>query len=48
MAEVATHAFEAFVADVRAGTFPDGEHSYAMPPAEAEKLAVALKAGGSE
>ena len=48
VAEVATHAFEAFVADVRAGTFPDGEHRYAMPPAEAEKLAVALKAGGTD
>ena len=48
VAEVATHAFEAFVADVRAGTFPDGEHSYAMPSAEAEKLVAALKAGGSE
>ena len=48
VAEVATHAFEAFVADVRAGTFPDAEHSYAMPSAEAEKLAVALKTGESE
>ena len=48
VAEVATHAFEAFVADVRAGTFPDGEHSYTMPSAEAQMLAVALKAGGSE
>ena len=48
VAEVATHAFEAFVADVRAGTFPDDEHSYTMPPAETEKLAVALQAGKSE
>jgi 3-methyl-2-oxobutanoate hydroxymethyltransferase len=46
VAEVATRAFEAFVADVRAGAFPDAEHSYSMKAEEAAKLAAALKDGG--
>ena len=46
VAEVATRAFEAYAADVRAGIFPDAEHSYTMKPEEAEKLAVALKKEG--
>lgn len=43
VAEVATKAFADYTADVRAGTFPDEEHSYKMKPEEAEKLAQALK-----
>ena len=45
VAEVATRAFEAYVADVRAGTFPDDDHTYPMKAEEAEKLAAALKEG---
>ena len=43
VAEVATRAFADYAADVRAGTFPDEDHSYKMKPEEAEKLAQALK-----
>jgi len=43
VAEVATKAFADYAADVRAGTFPDEDHSYKMKPEEAEKLAQALK-----
>jgi len=42
IAEVATQAFADFAADVRAGTFPDADHSYEMRPQEAEKLAGLL------
>ena len=41
--EVATNAFAEFAREVRAGTFPDAEHTYKMPAEEAEKLAAALK-----
>ena len=41
--EVAVNAFKAYADDVRAGTFPDADHSYKMKPEEAEKLAAALK-----
>ena len=40
--EVAVNAFTSFAEDVRSGQFPDAEHSYKMPAAEAEKLAAAL------
>ncbi len=43
VAEVATQAFAAYAADVRAGTFPDEDHSYKMKPEEAERLAQMLK-----
>lgn len=43
MAEIATQAFAAYAADVRAGTFPDADHSYKMKPEEAAALAEALK-----
>lgn len=42
IAEVATQAFADFAADVRAGAFPDADHSYEMHPREAEKLAGLL------
>ena len=42
MAEIATQAFADYGADVRNGTFPDADHSYAMNPEEAAKLARAL------
>jgi len=48
VAEVATQAFAAFAGDVRAGTFPDAEHSYTMKPEEAAKLAQALAGRGDE
>ena len=44
MAEVATKAFAEYAEEVRAGTFPDADHSYKMKPEEAEKLARALAA----
>ena len=42
--EVATKAFADYAADVRDGGFPDAEHSYKMPAAEAEKLTALLAA----
>ena len=45
IAEVATEAFAAYAADVRAGAFPDADHSYKMKPEEAQKLAASLKGG---
>ncbi len=42
VAEVATDAFSAFAADVRAGVFPDAEHTYEMKPEEVARLAAAL------
>ena len=42
MAEIATQAFADYAAEVRNGTFPDADHSYAMNPEEAAKLARAL------
>lgn len=41
---VAQAAFDAYVADVRAGSFPDADHSYAMKPEEEARLAEALAA----
>lgn len=42
VAEIATQAFADYAADVRAGTFPDEDHTYTMKPDEADKLAKAL------
>jgi len=42
VAEVATRAFADFAAEVRAGTFPDADHSYKMKPEEAEALSRRL------
>ena len=36
-------AIEAYAADVRAGTFPDAEHSYAMDEDERERFEVNRK-----
>lgn len=44
VAEVAVRAFQSYVDDVRAGTFPDDAHSYQMKAEEAEKLTKALAA----
>ncbi|MCY4192088.1 MAG: 3-methyl-2-oxobutanoate hydroxymethyltransferase [Rhodospirillaceae bacterium] len=41
--DIATRAFAQFAEEVRAGTFPDEEHSYKMKPEEAVKLAHALE-----
>ncbi len=38
VAEVATQAMQAYAEDVRAGTFPDADHSYQMSEDEAAKL----------
>jgi len=50
VAEVATKAIEAYAADVRAGTFPDADHSYQMKPEEILKLKqmLAKQQGGSD
>lgn len=45
MSDVATRAFEAFASEVRAGTFPDEDHSYKMNAAEAKKFIKALEEG---
>jgi 3-methyl-2-oxobutanoate hydroxymethyltransferase len=45
IAEVATRAFADYAAEVRAGSFPDADHSYRMKPEEAAKLASALSEG---
>ena len=45
VAEVATGAFGAYVADVREGRFPGTEHCYAMKPDEAERLRKQLALG---
>lgn len=38
LSEIAVSALRQYAADVRAGTFPDAEHSYSMKPEEAQKL----------
>ena len=43
--EVATQAFRDYAAEVKAKTFPDGDHTYKMNPEEAEKLRAALAEG---
>ena len=45
VAEVATNAFAQYAEDVRAGTFPDADHSYQIKPEEAARLAEMLKQG---
>jgi len=46
IAELATKAFSEYAADVRAGTFPDEEHSYQMKPEEAARFKELLANGG--
>jgi len=41
--EIATQAFAQYAEEVRAGAFPDADHSYKMKPEEAAKLAKALR-----
>ena len=43
IAEIATQAFSDYAKDVRAGHFPDDEHSYHMKQEEAQKLATILE-----
>jgi 3-methyl-2-oxobutanoate hydroxymethyltransferase len=38
LSQVAVRALQDYAAEVRAGTFPDAEHSYTMKPEEADKL----------
>ena len=45
VAEVATNAFAQYAEEVRAGVFPDADHSYQMKPEEAVRLAQMLKQG---
>ena len=40
VAEMATQAFADYAAEVRAGAFPDADHSYAMKPEEAARFAA--------
>lgn len=46
LSTIAVEAMAAFAAEVRAGAFPDADHSYGMKAEEQEKLAAAL-AGSS-
>ena len=43
LAEIATEAFSAYAADVRAGRFPDAEHSYQMKPEEITRFDALTK-----
>ena len=46
VSEIAVAALAEFAAEVRAGKFPDAEHSYGMKPEEEEKLNAALAQRG--
>ena len=43
LAQIATEAFAAYADDVRAGRFPDAEHSYQMKPEEIARLNALMK-----
>jgi 3-methyl-2-oxobutanoate hydroxymethyltransferase len=43
LAEIATQAFANYASDVRAGTFPDADHSYTMKPEEVARFEALLK-----
>ncbi|MEM9050125.1 MAG: 3-methyl-2-oxobutanoate hydroxymethyltransferase [Pseudomonadota bacterium] len=45
VAQIATQAFADYAAEVRAGVFPDADHSYRMKPHEAETFARLLEEG---
>lgn len=47
LAQIATDAFAAYAEDVRAGRFPDAEHSYAMSDAERARFEAQLNEGKS-
>ena len=47
IAEIATQAFSDYAKDVRAGRFPDDEHSYHMKQEEAQKLFARLEKKGT-
>ena len=47
IAEIARQAFSDYVKDVRAGHFPDDEHSYHMKQEEAQKLFAILEKKGT-
>ena len=47
IAEIATQAFSDYAKDVRAGHFPDDEHSYHMKQEEAQKLFARLEDKGT-
>lgn len=47
IAEIATQAFSDYAKDVRAGHFPDDEHSYHMKQEEAQKLFARLEKKGT-
>ena len=47
IAEIATQAFSDYAKDVRAGHFPDDEHSYHMKQEEAQKLFAILEKKGT-
>lgn len=47
IAEIATQAFSDYAKDVRAGHFPDDEHSYHMKQEEAQKLFAGLEKKGT-
>lgn len=47
VAEHAISAFRAYAEDVRAGTFPDEDHSYGMKAEEAERFAALLAEKGA-
>ncbi len=42
LSDIAVAAMKEYAAEVRAGTFPDAEHSYSMKPEEVERLQQAL------
>jgi 3-methyl-2-oxobutanoate hydroxymethyltransferase len=44
ISEIAVNALKTYAAEVRAGQFPDADHSYGMKPEEAEKLKRLLAA----
>ena len=44
LSDIAVEALKAYAAEVRAGTFPDAEHSYSMKSEEQEALHGAARA----
>ena len=42
LSEIAVDALSRYASEVRAGTFPDAEHSYGMKPEEQERLVNAV------